>query len=138
MVARTEPGTAGLLATRIGLLADPFEEHRLTVDPALAADAYRGQLEASVSVALQVLAVVASLAGLAGVVLVNILSVTSRVPESGLRRALGSRRGELVGLVVAQCGVLGLLGAVLIFSLAAAAFPAVIAARTQPADAVRV
>ncbi|QAY63228.1 ABC transporter ATP-binding protein/permease [Xylanimonas allomyrinae] len=171
--ALTEPGAASLLATRIGLLADPFEEHRLTVDPVLGADAYRGQLEASVSVALQVLAVVASLAGLAGVVLVNILSVTSRIPEFGLRRALGSRRGELVGLVVAECGVLGLLGAglgfavgfaaimvvtavarwqpvfdpklaliplaaVLVFSLAAASFPAVIAARTQPADAVRI
>lgn len=171
--AQTSPGAARQLADRIAVLADPFAEHRTMVDPVLEADAYRGHLEASVSAALQVLAVVASLAGLAAVVLVNVLGVASRVPEFGLRRALGSRRGELVGLVVAECSALGLIGAafgfglgfvaimavtvvarwqpvfdprlslvplaaVLVFSVAASAFPAAIAARTQPADAVRV
>ncbi|MDR3067922.1 MAG: ABC transporter permease, partial [Cellulomonas sp.] len=170
--AETAPGAARQLADRIGALADPYALARIRVDPVLTADAYRGSLEQSVSVALWVLAAVASLAGLAGVVLVNILTVTSRIPEFGLRRALGSRRSELVGLVVAECGYTGLVGAVLgfavgfvaimavtaasrwqpvfdprlatvplaavlVFSIVAAVFPAVVAARTEPADAVR-
>lgn len=170
--ARTQPGAARQLADQVALIADPFAERTATVDPVLDADAYRGRLESSVSVALTVLAVVASLAGFAGVVMVNVLAVTSRVPELGLRRALGSRRNELVALVVGECTVLGALGAAaglalgftavmvatavarwqpvfdprlllvplaaaVVFGAGAGLLPAVVAARVQPADAVR-
>ncbi|MGO1315756.1 MAG: ATP-binding cassette domain-containing protein [Cellulomonadaceae bacterium] len=124
----TAPGAARTVADRLEALADPFGTTRMTVDPVLAADAYRGRLQSSVAVSLQVLAVVASLAGLAAVVFVNLLGVAARTAEFGVRRAFGASRRELVSLVVGECTALGTLGGLP---------PAIAAGRIQPADAVR-
>jgi macrolide transport system ATP-binding/permease protein len=109
----TVPGAARDVADRLPDLADPYRTTTMHVDPVLAADSYRGQLEDSVSASLQVLAVVAALAGLIAVVFVNILSVGARTAEFGVRRAFGARRSELISLVVGESTVLGLLGAAL-------------------------
>jgi macrolide transport system ATP-binding/permease protein len=109
----TAPGAARNVADRMQALVDPFQSTRISIDPVLEADNYRGELQQSVAAALLVLAVVASLAGLGAVVFVNILSVNSRTAEFGVRRAFGARRGEIVSLVVGECTALGLIGAVL-------------------------
>ncbi len=113
LFVETLPGAARNVADRLPGLADPYQTMRMSIDPVLEADAYRGRLEASVSTSLLVLAVVASLAGLVGVVFVNILSVSSRTAEFGVRRAFGAPRREVVSLVVGECAVLGLIGAAL-------------------------
>lgn len=113
LYVETVPGAARGVADRLPGLADPYETMRMSIDPVLEADSYRGQLQERVSASLLALAVVASLAGLGGVVFVNILSVSARTAEFGVRRAFGARRDEVVSLVVGECTVLGLLGAVL-------------------------
>ncbi len=129
----TSPGSARAVADRLPVLADPYGTTRMVLDPVLEADAFRGELQSGVGTSLQVLAVVASLAGLVGIVLVNLLAVGSRTAELGVRRALGARRSELVHLVVGECTVLALLGAVVGLVLGFTAIMTVTAvARWQP------
>jgi macrolide transport system ATP-binding/permease protein len=105
----------------------------MTIDPVLQANSYRGELQQSVAAALLILAVVASLAGLGAVVFVNILSVSSRTAEFGVRRAFGARRREIVSLVIGECTALGLLGAALGLTMGFLAVMVVTAiARWQP------
>ncbi|MFI2754766.1 ATP-binding cassette domain-containing protein [Cellulomonas sp. P22] len=111
LFVQTVPGAARNVADRLQVLVDPYQTMRMTIDPVLKADAYRGQLQDSVAASLQVLAVVASLAGLAAVVFVNILSVNTRTAEFGVRRAFGASRSELVALVMGEGAVLGFIGA---------------------------
>ncbi|MBU5422550.1 ABC transporter ATP-binding protein/permease [Cellulomonas hominis] len=133
LFVETLPGAARTVADRLPALADPYQTMRMAVDPVLEADAYRGELQESVSASLLVLAVVASLAGLVGVVFVNILSVGSRTAEFGVRRAFGASRRELVSLVVGECAALGLVGATIGLAVGFVAVMAVTAAaRWQP------
>ena len=85
----------------------------MSISPVLRPDAYRGELEASVARSLQVMSVVASLAGLLAIVCVNLLNVSSRTAEFGVRRAFGARRSELVSLVIGESTIVGIMGAVL-------------------------
>lgn len=129
----TVPGAARNVADRLQSLADPFETTRMTIDPVLEPGSFRGELQDSVSASLQVLAVVAALAGLIGVVFVNLLSVSSRTAELGVRRAFGARRSELVLLVVGECTALAVLGALVGLVTGFAAVMVVTAvARWQP------
>lgn len=133
LYVETVPGAARNVADRLPNLADPYRTTELRVDPVLQPDAYRGQLEDSVSASLQVLAIVAALAGLIAVVFVNILAVAARTAEFGVRRAFGARRGELLSLVVGESTFLGVLGAVLGLAVGFLAIMVVTAiARWQP------
>lgn len=107
----TVPGAASNIAKTIALAADPYEQARFEIAPILQPDTYRGALQDSVAVSLIVLAAVASLAGLGAVILVNVLSVTARVPEFGVRRAFGARRKNVIALVIGECVALGFIGA---------------------------
>lgn len=109
----TAPGAARTVADRLQNLVDPYRTTTMRVDPVLAADSYRSELEGSISASLQVLAAVAALAGLVGVLFVNILNVGARTAEFGVRRAFGAPRGELVLLVSGESSLLGILGAAL-------------------------
>ena len=111
LYVQTVPGAARTVAERLQTLVDPYQEMRMTIDPVLEADAYRGQLQDSIAAALLVLAVVASLAGLVAVVFVNVLAVNARTAEFGVRRAFGATRGELIALVMGEGAALGLIGA---------------------------
>jgi macrolide transport system ATP-binding/permease protein len=109
---KTTAGAARQTADRLPKLVDPYSASRVEVDPVLSSDAYRGELEGSVSTSLSVLAVVASLAGLVAVIFVNLISVSSRTAEFGVRRAFGARKSELIFLVVGESAILSVIGAI--------------------------
>lgn len=109
---KTMPGAARNVAKSLPVLINPYDEARVNIAPVLQPDSYRGALQDSVAISLLVLAVVASLAGLGAVILVNVLSVTARVPEFGVRRAFGARRKNIVTLVIGECVSLGFIGAI--------------------------
>lgn len=109
----TLAGGAQNVASRLQDLIDPYRFYTMRLDPILQPQSFHGQLESSVSTSLTVMAVISSLAGLVGIVFVNILSVQARVPELGVRRAFGARRGELVGLIIGESCALGAVGAVI-------------------------
>ncbi|WP_448070456.1 ABC transporter ATP-binding protein/permease [Georgenia yuyongxinii] len=133
VMAQTAPGAARMVADRMPTLLDPYGQVRVSVDPVLNPDTYREQLQGGISVALQVLAVVASLAGLVGVIFVNLLGVTARTAEFGVRRAFGATRGENIALVMGEGLVLALVGAVFGLAVGITAIMAVTAAaRWQP------
>jgi len=112
LYVKTVSGGAQNLAHNLRALIDPYEQAMVSVEPVLQPDSYRGELQDSVAASLIVLAAVASLAGLGAVILVNVLSVNSRIAEFGVRRAFGARRRELVNLVVGECTLLGLMGSI--------------------------
>lgn len=133
LFVETAPGAARGIADRLQNLVDPFQTAEMTVNPVLRPDDNRGQLESSIAVSLRILSVVASLAGLLGIVLVNILTISARTVEFGVRRAFGARREELVSLVLGESAILSVIGAALGLMCGFLAIMAVtIAARWQP------
>ncbi|QAY62801.1 ABC transporter ATP-binding protein/permease [Xylanimonas allomyrinae] len=129
----TVPGGARQVADVLKPLADPFGQARIDIDPVLGPEAFAGALTDSVGVSLQVLAVVAALAGLGTVVFVNLLGITSRRAELGVRRAFGARRGEIAVIVASECAARSLLGAVIGLLVGLVAILAVtITARWEP------
>jgi len=130
---KTMPGAARNVAKSLPVLINPYGEARVNIAPVLQPDSYRGALQDSVAISLLVLAVVASLAGLGAVILVNVLSVTARVPEFGVRRAFGARRKNIVTLVIGECVMLGFVGAVVGLAIGFAAIMTVtMVAKWQP------
>lgn len=130
---KTMPGAARNVAKSLPVLINPYDEARVNIAPVLQPDSYRGALQDSVAISLLVLAVVASLAGLGAVVLVNVLSVTARVPEFGVRRAFGARRKNIVTLFIGECVSLGFIGAIVGLAVGFAAIMTVTAvAKWQP------
>lgn len=134
----TVPGAARAVADRLPDLVDPYRTTQMRIDPVLGADAFRGQLEGNIAVSLRLLAIIAALAGLVAVVVVNILGVSARTPEFGVRRAFGARRSEIVSLVVGESTLLGLLGAIIGLAIGFLTIMTVTAiARWQPVFDVR-
>jgi macrolide transport system ATP-binding/permease protein len=109
---RTAPGAAASIAKRVGPLVDPYRTAQLTVAPVLRPDSYRDELEGSVQTSLGIVSAVAALAGLLVVVCVNVLNVSARKAEFGVRRAFGATRAGLAGMVLGECALLSAIGAV--------------------------
>lgn len=108
----TAPGAARQVADRLRPLIDPYGLTRIDVDPVLGPEAFTGSLTDSVAASLIVLAAVASLAGLGTVIFVNLLGITSRTTELGVRRALGAGRAEIAIMIATECTARALQGAV--------------------------
>ena len=133
VAVRTAPGGARVVADRLAPLLDPYGQLELRLDPVLAPDAYRDQLESSVTVSLTILASICALAGLGVVIFVSLLGVSMRTAEFGVRRAFGAGRGEIVALVMGEGALLAFLGSVVGLALGFTAVMVVTAvAQWQP------
>ncbi|ACZ29069.1 ABC transporter related protein [Xylanimonas cellulosilytica DSM 15894] len=129
----TAPGAARQVAERLAPLADPFRQTVMEIDPVLGAEAFAGALTESVGASLQVLAVVAAFAGLGTVVFVNLLGITSRTAELGVRRAFGAKRLETAAMVASECAARSFTGAIIGLVVGLTAILAVtITARWEP------
>lgn len=111
-LVRTRPGAADVVSSNLALTAHPTEPTavRVNTPPSPA------QLRRSVGGDVQALALGAALVVLfAGVFAISnlmLLSVTSRIPEIGMRRAMGATPTDIIGMVVAECTVIGALAGV--------------------------
>ena len=112
MVVVTEPGAARQVAAQLPVALRPDAPDRFAVvappDPRTLRDQVSGDLTA-LFLALAGVSLLISAFGIANTTLVAVLE---RVPEIGLRRALGARKRHVAAQFVAESAVLGLLGGI--------------------------
>lgn len=119
--ARIRAGTGPQLASQAPVALLPGDTESLKVQAPGAASELGQNVQADVNIVFVVLGVVVLLAGALGIANVTMLNVMERVPEIGLRRALGATGRQIAGQFVAESVVIGLLGGLMGSALAVAA-----------------
>lgn len=112
VVVRTDPGAAQAVASQVALALRPHDPERLLVEAPPDPRTLRGQVESDVNALFVVLAAVSLVIGAIGIMNSTIVSVLERVPEIGVRRALGARRRDVALQFLAESAVLGSMGGV--------------------------
>ena len=118
---RILPGTGAQVGTQAALTLVPDGPDRLEVSAPSSGSELGSNVQADVNVIFLILGGIVLLAGALGIANVTMLNVSERVPEIGLRRAIGAQFvvesvviGLLGGLVGAALAVLG----IVVFALA--------------------
>ncbi|WP_166880170.1 ATP-binding cassette domain-containing protein [Salinibacterium sp. ZJ450] len=110
---RTVAGAALQVGRQLPVALDPHAPDAYVVQAPTDPTMLRAEVQSGVRVAL--LAFTGLAAMIAVLTLINAIgsAITARRAELGLRRALGARRADLIGLVVAESAMLGAAGGVL-------------------------
>ncbi|WP_166878032.1 ATP-binding cassette domain-containing protein [Salinibacterium sp. ZJ450] len=110
---RTGAGAALQVGRQLPVALDPYSPDAYVVQAPTDPTTLRAEVQSGVRVAL--LAFTGLAAMIAVLTLINAIgsAITARRAELGLRRALGARRADLIGLVVAESAILGAAGGVL-------------------------
>lgn len=112
MVIRTNPGAAQVVAGEAPLAIEPTAPGDLIATAPPAPSTLSNQVQGSISSLFLGLAAVALIVGGIGIANMTFVSVLERTTEIGLRRALGAQRRHVVGQIVMESGVTGLVGGV--------------------------
>ncbi|WP_431804205.1 ABC transporter permease [Microbacterium sp. bgisy203] len=108
--ARILPGTGPQVGEQAALALQPNEPETLEVAAPRASSDLGDSVQSDVNVIFLVLGGIVLLAGAFGIANVTMLNVSERVPEIGLRRALGSTRRQIGAQFMIESVVIGLLG----------------------------
>lgn len=108
--ARILSGTGPQVAEQVALALLPNEPETLDVSAPAASSGLGENVQADVSVVFLILGGIVLLAGALGIANVTMLNVSERVPEIGLRRALGATGRQIGAQFVVESIVIGLLG----------------------------
>jgi putative ABC transport system permease protein len=116
LVQATDPGRVpevtdsarGLLRRNHALDASVVDDFEIL--SAIRADAAAAARDTLIQRAAQITSVITLLVACAGVLIVTALNVTDRLPEIGLRLAIGARRTDVALAFIAEAGWLGALG----------------------------
>lgn len=123
VVVHTRPGAAQVVAAQLAVALRPDRPELLSVtappDPRL----LRRHVDAQIATLFLVLAAVSIGAGAFSIANTTLVSVLERVPEIGLRRAVGARRSDIARQFLVESAVLGTAGGVVgaVLGLVAAA-----------------
>ncbi|GAA3005729.1 ABC transporter permease [Microbacterium aurantiacum] len=107
---RILPGTGAQVGTQAALTLLPDGPDRLEVSAPSSGSELGSNVQADVNVIFLILGGIVLLAGALGIANVTMLNVSERVPEIGLRRALGATRRQIGAQFVVESVVIGLLG----------------------------
>lgn len=111
LLVDTDPRLTEAIAARLPALIDPEAPRRVSVSMDAAPTHLRSSVERTIEVVAGLIAAGALVVGLVVNVLLRYVAVRERRSEFGLRAALGARRSDVVLQVVAECLIVGLLGA---------------------------
>ncbi|HEX2047174.1 MAG TPA: ABC transporter permease [Acidimicrobiales bacterium] len=112
VLVETRIGAADVVGAQVPYALRPDQPRSLEVVVPPTPTLTRDQVSADTNALFLVLGGISLLIGGLGIANVTLVSVLERVPEIGLRRALGARRGHVVGHFLMESTALGLLGAV--------------------------
>ena len=115
---RTVVGATQLIAGQAPIAIDPNNPDRLRVNAPPPPGQLRRDVAADVNALFLVLGGIALLIGGLGIANVTLLSVLERIPEIGLRRALGATRVHIAGQFLVESVFVGFLGGLIGTSLA--------------------
>lgn len=103
-------GAGGVVGAQAPIALDPNTPDNFDVIAPQAGSELQQSVQADVNIVFLVLGLIALLAGGLGIANVTLLSVSERVGEIGLRRALGATRREIRAQFTVESVVIGLLG----------------------------
>jgi len=129
MVIDTDLGAAGVVAARVALALRPDAAGSFRVVAPPDPRELREQVASDLSGLYLLLAGTSLVIGAVGVANTTLVNVLERVPEIGLRRALGARRRDIAGQFVAESTAMGAIGGLVAAGLGAAIIVAVAVAR---------
>lgn len=107
---RIDVGAGPLLARQAPIALSPDAPGDVDVAAPQGSSQLAEEVQADVNLVFVIVSVIALLAGGLGIANVTMLSVSERVGEIGLRRAVGATRRQIAGQFIAESVVVGLLG----------------------------
>lgn len=110
---RIQMGTGPQVGSQAAIAVSPDSPETLEVSAPTASSDLGQNVQADVNVVFLILGAIVLLAGALGIANVTMLTVIERIPEIGLRRALGATRRQIAGQFVVESVVIGLLGGIL-------------------------
>jgi putative ABC transport system permease protein len=130
LLVETRVGAARVVAAQLPLALRPDAPEAFTVGAPPDPTSLREQVSSDLWVLFVLLAAVALIVGAVGIANTTLVAVLERVPEIGLRRALGARRGHIAGQFLVESGATGTAGGLVGASLGTVVVVAVAVARS--------
>ena len=112
LLIRTDVGAAEIVAAQVGIALSATSPDVFAVETLSAPTATRDAVLGDTQSLLVALGVVSLVVGGIGIANSTLVAVMERVPEIGLRRALGARRRDILAQFLLSSVVVGVLGAV--------------------------
>lgn len=110
MLVDTRVGAAKVVADQVAVALRPEAPDRFTVTPPPEPSSLRDQVSSDFSVLFYLLAAVSLVIGAVGIANTTMVAVLERVPEIGLRRALGANRRHITAQFLIESATIGTAG----------------------------
>ncbi len=120
MLIETKLGAAQRVAEQLPIALDPTGRSQFKITPPPDPRELRDNVDADLSTLFIVLASVCLVIGAVGIANTTLVAVLERIPEIGLRRALGARPGHIAAQFLTESSALGTLGGLIGTSLGVA------------------
>lgn len=129
LVVSTRSGATRQVIVETRLALSPNDPELIEVTAAAPPAAVRNEIADDVNALFLVLGAVSMVVGALGIGNLTLVSVMERIPEIGLRRAVGARRSHIAAQVLVESTILGAFGGVVGTSLGTLAVVVIAAAR---------
>ncbi len=110
MLISTKIGAADIVAQQVSVALRPDRPDLFTVTPPPSPSSLRDQVSSDFGVMFVILAILSLVVGAVGIANTTMVAVLERVPEIGLRRALGASRSEIAMQFLIESAAIGTSG----------------------------